>query len=181
MERDNLTVVTDTYCDKLVMEGTTAKGVNLSTNGQDWTANANSEVILCAGAAKSPQILMLSGIGPADQLKEHGIPVVVDLKGVGENLQDHIEIHLKYSATKPVAYNKFLRPDRALMAGLRWMFKRDGVVASNGFECGAFFQILRKRAISRSAHPLLPSLSEWLGACLRQAWLCPWSQLYAVQ
>ncbi|QIE45200.1 choline dehydrogenase [Pseudohalocynthiibacter aestuariivivens] len=140
MKRPNLEVATDTYCAKVVMEGSTAKGVALSTKGKSWTATAKREVILCAGAAKTPQILMLSGIGPADHLAEHDIPVVVDLKGVGENLQDHAEIHLKYAATKPVAYNKFLRPDRAIRVALQWLFTRDGVAATNGFECGAFFR-----------------------------------------
>ena len=140
MQRSNLKIATRTQCNKVVFDGRCATGVALSTEGAQWQAHARREVILSAGAVKSPQILMLSGIGPGEHLSRHGIPVLVDLEGVGQNLQDHTELHLKYEVTKPVAYNKFLRPDRAILAAMYWLFRRDGVATSNGYECGAYFR-----------------------------------------
>src|SRR4029077_15599908 len=110
--RPNLKIVADTLCLKLMMAGTRAVGVHLSTRGRRWSIRAHREVILCAGAAKSPQILMLSGIGPASHLEEHRIPIVIDSAEVGLNLQDHVEVHLRWLARQPVTYNRFVRPDR---------------------------------------------------------------------
>jgi choline dehydrogenase len=98
-----------------------------------------NEVILCGGAINTPQLLMLSGIGPADHLREHGIQVVQDLPGVGEHLQDHLEVYIQHAATQPVsmqpaATQKWRRP----FIGAQWLFLRSGPGASNHFEAGGF-------------------------------------------
>jgi choline dehydrogenase len=138
--RANLKIVAETLCLRLALEGTRAVGVDLATRGQAWTVRVDREVILCAGAAKSPQILMLSGIGPSQHLQAHGIHTVIDLPGVGSNLQDHTEVHLRWRAKRPVTYNRFVRPDRAALAGARWLRNKDGICTTNGFECGAMLR-----------------------------------------
>ncbi len=138
--RPNLKIVADTLCVRLAMEGTRAVGVDLATRGKAWTVGADREVILSAGAAKSPQILMLSGIGPSQHLATQGIRTLIDLPGVGSNLQDHVEVHLRWLAKQPVTYNRFVRPDRAAVAGTRWLTSKEGICTTNGFECGAMLR-----------------------------------------
>jgi choline dehydrogenase len=138
--RPNLSIVTGTLCARLILEGRRAVGAQMLTDGRSWSARAAREVVVSAGAAKSPQILMLSGIGPTEQLRSLGIQTIVDLPGVGQNLQDHVEVHLRWLAKGDVAYNRFVRPDRALMSGAKWLHTKDGVCTTNGFECGAMLR-----------------------------------------
>jgi choline dehydrogenase len=100
-------------------------------------------VLLCAGAVASPQLLKLSGVGPAAELASHGIPVVQSLPGVGENLQDHLEFYFQMACTQPITLYSSLGPLSRLRIGLRWLLFKDGLGASNHFETGGF---IRSRA-----------------------------------
>jgi choline dehydrogenase len=96
------------------------------------------EVVLSGGAINSPQTLMLSGIGPAPHLKEHGIDVVADLPGVGENLQDHLEVYVQYACTQPVSVAPYMKLWRRPFVGAEWLFFKKGPGATNHFEGGGF-------------------------------------------
>ncbi len=139
--RRNVTVTTNAHVTKVLVENRRATGVAYRHKGQDRTAHADREVILSAGAFQSPQLLMLSGIGPADHLREFGIGVVQDLPGVGQNLQDHLEVHVMYSCPhRGMTKNKLLAWPRIAMAGAEWMLFRTGPAATSHSRVGAFFR-----------------------------------------
>jgi len=136
--RPNLTVRTRTLATRVVVDGGRAIGVEVA-KGRGTERILADEVILAGGAINSPQLLMLSGIGPADHLRELGIDVAADLAGVGANLQDHLEVYIQHAATQPVsmqpaATQKWRRP----FIGAQWQFFRSGPGASNHFEGGGF-------------------------------------------
>ena len=119
------------------MEGTRAAGVSWTSNGQTFSAKAKREVILCAGALQSPQILQLSGIGPAAVLKEQGISVVVDAPEVGENLQDHYQIRLLLKLNQKISLNDDVRnPIKLAQMGLDWMIKGTGPLTVGAGQVG---------------------------------------------
>ena len=133
--RQNLTVITDTQVQKILFEGMETKGISYRKGNGDVTkAYAFKEVILSAGAVGSPQLLMLSGVGPASHLKEIGIPVITDMPGVGQNLNDHPDFVLKFRCLEPVSIWPQTRFIGRTMAGIRWLLRRDGICASNQFE-----------------------------------------------
>jgi choline dehydrogenase len=140
--RPNLMVRTSTFVSRVLVQDRRAIGVEVlrRRRGNDDPEHILAdEVILCGGAINTPQLLMLSGIGPADHLREHGILVAQDLPGVGENLQDHLEAYIQHAATKPVsmqpaATQLWRRP----FIGAQWLFLRSGPGASNHFEAGGF-------------------------------------------
>jgi choline dehydrogenase len=136
--RPNLTVVTEALVHRVTFEGQRATGVEFSRNGDVEQAKAERETILSAGAIGSPQILQLSGIGPADLLKQHGIPLVVDLP-VGENLQDHLQLRLAFRVKNAVTLNTLLDSwwAKAKMA-LEYAFKRSGPLTMPPSQLGAF-------------------------------------------
>lgn len=136
LSRPNLELVTHTLVQQVLLEGPRASGVRLRHRGKDVTVRAAREVILSCGAIKSPQLLMLSGIGPAAELERHGIPVRHELPGVGRNLQDHIKIHCTWHCTRPITYHHATRPWNRLAIGLRWLLTRGGFGASNIWEAG---------------------------------------------
>jgi choline dehydrogenase len=125
--RPNLAIATGALASRILLEGRRAVGVAYRQGGQERTARAAREVIVSAGAIQSPQLLMLSGIGPADHLREVGIGVAHDLRGVGGNLQDHYQARAVYRCPRPITHNDIAAslPRRAL-AGLRWLLFRDG-------------------------------------------------------
>ena len=137
--RPNLRVKTNAQAMRILMKGRRAAGVLYQKGGETLTIRANKEVILSAGALQSPQLLQLSGIGPAPLLQEFGIPVVKDMRGVGENLQDHLQLRLIYEVTKPITSNDQLRTwwGKAQM-GLQWLLFRGGPLAI-GINQGAIF------------------------------------------
>lgn len=141
--RKNLTIATGAFATRVIMEGRRAVGVAYEQNGGAHKATAAREVILSGGAINSPQLLMLSGIGPADELARHGIPLVHDLKGVGRNLQDHPDIPVVQACLKPVSLHSALTLWGKAQIGLRWFLLHDGVGASNQYEAVAF---IRSRA-----------------------------------
>jgi choline dehydrogenase len=95
------------------------------------------ELVVCAGSIASPQLLKLSGVGPAAELRDHGIAVIRDMPGVGENLQDHLEFYFQVACTQPVSLYSVLNPVSKAMIGIRWILRKDGLGATNHFEtCG---------------------------------------------
>src|SRR5690606_24892163 len=126
--RKNLTVITEARAGKILFEGTKAVGIEYHKNGQTLTAKANKEVLICGGAVQSPQILKLSGIGAAAELKALNIPVIKDLPGVGENLQDHLDVGIQYYCEKPVTLARTARnPLLGIAALLNYMFFSKGL------------------------------------------------------
>jgi choline dehydrogenase len=137
--RPNLRVVTSAHTTAILFEGKRAVGVRYVKDGQPYILRAAREVVLCAGALQSPQLLQLSGVGPAALLQERGIPVVHALPGVGENLQDHLQIRLIYEVARPITTNDQLRSlwGKARM-GLEWLLRGRGPLAV-GINQGAMF------------------------------------------
>ena len=128
------------FAKRVVIENGRAVGVEISRHGQDEVIRAGSEVIVAASSINSPKILMLSGIGPAAHLAEHGIPVVADRPGVGANLQDHLEIYMQFAAAQPVTLYKYWNLWGKAMVGAQWLFTKTGLGASNQFEACAFIR-----------------------------------------
>ncbi|MDP9184362.1 MAG: choline dehydrogenase [Actinomycetota bacterium] len=137
MHRPNLDVQTRAFVTRILFEGSRAVGVEYSSLGASKQVRAG-EVVLCGGAINSPQTLLLSGIGPAAHLKEHGIDVVADLPGVGENLQDHLEVYVQYACTQPVSVAPYMKMWRRPFVGAEWLFFKKGPGATNHFEAGGF-------------------------------------------
>ena len=128
--RTNLRIVTNALSEKIVIEGKRAVGVEFRQDGERKTARARREVVLCGGAINSPQLLMLSGIGPAAQLAQHGIAVVHDLPGVGQNLQDHYSAPIKLKARLPVTVNDVMLSNiKKLKVGAQYYMFRTGPLA----------------------------------------------------
>jgi choline dehydrogenase len=127
MQRPNLRVITEALTEKIVFDGRGATGVTFRQNGRSITARAGREVILCGGAVNSPQLLMLSGIGPREHLTELGIPVLHHLPGVGQNLQDHYSAPIKLKCQLPVTVNDVMQSNvRKLKVGLQYMMFKKG-------------------------------------------------------
>lgn len=136
--RKNLTVITNTQVQKILFNGIEATGISYKkADGEIIKVNALKEVILSAGAVGSPQLLMLSGVGPASHLKDHGISIIADMPGVGQNLNDHPDFVLKYKCLEPVSIWPQTRLVGRTFAGIRWLLRRDGICASNQFEAVA--------------------------------------------
>ncbi|SFJ40070.1 choline dehydrogenase [Celeribacter neptunius] len=125
---------------KVVIEDGQAKGVEIERKGQIEVISASREVILSASSINSPKLLMLSGIGDAAHLKDHGIAVVADRPGVGQNLQDHLELYIQQAATQPVSLFKYWNLVGKAFVGAQWLFTKKGVGASNQFESAAFIR-----------------------------------------
>ena len=142
-QRRNLSVLTHTLVDKVLFDEDIAIGVRYQSAGRTLEVMASSEVVLCAGSIGSPSVLQRSGIGPAKVLQEAGVDVRVDSPGVGENLQDHLEVYFQYECTQPVSLNRKLNMWSKAMIGARWAFMRDGLGATNHFESCGF---IRSRA-----------------------------------
>ena len=125
---------------RVVMENGRATGVEVELNGRIEVLKARAEVIVAASALNSPKLLMLSGIGPAKHLAEHGIDVVADRAGVGQNLQDHLELYIQMAASQPVSLFKYWNLLGKAYVGARWLLFKDGPGASNQFESCAFIR-----------------------------------------
>jgi choline dehydrogenase len=164
--RENVRVETDCQATRILFEGKRAVGLQVG----DRQFKARREVILCAGAIQSPQLLQLSGIGPAALLKKFGIPVLHDLPGVGENLQDHLQLRVMYKCTKPITTNDDLRNLQGkLRIGLQWLLHRQGPLAI-GINQGALFT----RALPESKTPDVQFHVATLSAELAGATPHPW-------
>ena len=140
LKRPNLTLISGVLTRKVLLDGKTATGIEYQQGGSIKTATARKEVILSAGSVGSPQLLQLSGIGPAKVLQDAGVDVVQDLPGVGENLQDHLEVYFQYHCKQPISLNSKLGLISKGMIGTRWILFKDGLGATNHFESCAFIR-----------------------------------------
>lgn len=136
MNRSNLEVETKAFSTRILFEGNRAIGVEYTHRGRKKRVSA-SEVVICGGAINTPQLLQLSGVGNAVELEELGIDVVGDLPGVGENLQDHLEVYVQYASKKPVSMQPYLAWWRRPIIGFQWLFGK-GPGTTNHFEAGGF-------------------------------------------
>jgi choline dehydrogenase len=146
MRRGNLAVRTRALATRIEFEGRRATGVRYRRAGADHLVRARREVIVSGGPVNSPQLLMLSGVGPPAQLVHHGIDLVHELPGVGENLQDHLEFYFQVACLQPITLYSQMTPYRKALIGLRWIVRKDGLGATNHFETGGF---IRSRAGER--------------------------------
>jgi len=115
-------------------------GVVVAEGGRETTIRARREVVLSAGAVQSPHLLMLSGIGPAEALRKHAIPVLIEKPGVGANLQDHIGVYVRHACTEPITLARWTSPLARTVMGAQWILTKTGVAASNHFETAAFLK-----------------------------------------
>ncbi len=141
-ERPNLTIVTHALTDRILFSGKRAIGATY-LHGDDNAlkeVRARREVLVCSGAIASPQLLQRSGVGPSALLRDLGIEVVHDLPGVGQNLQDHLEMYLQYACKQPVSLYPALQWWNQPQIGAQWMFLGTGLGASNQFEAGGFIR-----------------------------------------
>ncbi|WP_432449298.1 choline dehydrogenase [Aliiroseovarius marinus] len=142
LERDNCELIR-AFARKIVIEDGRAVGVEVERGGKIEVIRAEVEVIIAASSINSPKLLMLSGIGPAVHLNEHGIEVVADRPGVGQNLQDHLEVYMQYASKQPITLYRYWNLIWKGILGAQWLFTKTGLGASNQFESAAF---IRSRA-----------------------------------
>ncbi len=142
-KRPNLTLWTQCAVERVTFEGRRATGLAVRRKGRPAAVTARREVILAGGAINSPQLLMLSGVGPAAHLAEHGIPVVADRPGVGQNLTDHLEFYFQVACKEPITLYSTMGLVPKAMIGARWLLTREGLGATNHFESCGF---IRSRA-----------------------------------
>lgn len=143
MRRKNVRVVTHALATRIVLDGRRAIGITYERGGATVEARARKEVILSGGPINTPQLLKLSGIGPAAELSAHDIGVIADRPGVGANLQDHLEFYFQMACTQPVTLYSAMNPLAKGWIGARWLLRRDGLGATNHFESCGF---IRSRA-----------------------------------
>ncbi len=143
LKRSKLSVRTHSLVTRVLFEDRRASGVEYERGGTRHAVRAAREVIVSGGPINSPQLLKLSGLGPADELRGHGIPIVHALAGVGENLQDHLEFYLQMACREPVSLYSALSTWSKAGIGIRWILRKDGLGATNHFETGGF---IRSRA-----------------------------------
>ena len=139
LKRQNCTLVRGLARKIVLVEGR-ATGVEIARSGRIETISARREVIIAASSINSPKLLMLSGIGPAAHLAEHGINVAADRPGVGQNLQDHLELYIQMAASQPISLYKYWNLLGKAWVGAQWLFARRGPGASNQFESAAFIR-----------------------------------------
>ena len=138
MDRSNLDVETFAFVTKIAFEGQRAVGVDYARRGRGSRRAHGGEVILCGGAINSPQLMQISGVGGADHLRGLGVDAVADLPGVGDNLQDHLEVYIQHSSTQPVSMAPYFKMHNRPKVGLEWLLRKSGPGATNHFEAGGF-------------------------------------------
>ena len=139
LKRDNCDLIRG-LARKIVIEDGRAVGVEVERGGKVQVIRAKEEVIVSASSLNSPKLLMLSGIGPAEHLAEHGIECLVDRPGVGQNLQDHLEFYFQYASKQPITLYKYWNLFGKALVGAQWLFTKTGLGASNQFESAAFIR-----------------------------------------
>jgi choline dehydrogenase len=140
LSRPNLDLVTHALVEQVLLDNKRAIGVRFQHRGKIQIIRAAREVIISCGAIKSPQLLMLSGIGPAAELGKHDIQVRHELPAVGQNLQDHLKIHCAWRCTQSITYHRVGRPWNKLKIGMRWLTSQTGFGASNIWEAGGLIR-----------------------------------------
>ena len=139
--RPNLAVATHALATRILFSGRRAAGIEYRQGDQTLVAHAGREVILAGGAFNSPQLMQLSGLGPEKLLRAHGIGVVADMPGVGEDLQDHLQVRIQYRCTEPITMNDVVHSWRySMVAGLRYLLFRKGLLAIGAGYAGGFFR-----------------------------------------
>ena len=166
MRRPNLTVVTHALASRIVLDGRRATGIVYRRNGVETVVHARREVILAGGPINSPQLLKLSGIGPADELRAHGITPVHNLPGVGENLQDHLEFYFQIESKLPITLYPAMHPLRKALIGARWLFGKSGLGATNHFESCGFIRSRAGVAYPDIQYHFLPLAVSYDGSSL---------------
>jgi choline dehydrogenase len=164
MKRPNLTVRTRSMATRILFEGKRAVGVEYRRGKSAPVTVRADEVILCGGAINSPQLLQLSGIGNADELRALGIDSVHHLPGVGENLQDHLEVYIQHSCTQPVSLNPSLKFWKRPFIGAQWLFLRSGPASTNHFEAGGFIRSNEDVAYPNLMYHFLPIAVRYDGS-----------------
>src|SRR5580704_9019913 len=140
-KRANLKVELNALATRVLFEGRRAIGIEYRQGAATRTAYADGEVILAGGAFNSPQLLQLSGVGPADLLLRHGIAVLADMPGVGSDLQDHLQVRMQFRCTEPITANDVINNWRYRYgAGIRYMLSRKGLLSVGAGYAGAFFR-----------------------------------------
>jgi choline dehydrogenase len=139
LNRKNLELTCNAFVSKILFEGKKAVGVEATVNGQTYNIFGN-EIILCGGAFTSPHLLQLSGVGNARDLEAVGVKPIYDLPGVGEHLQDHLEVYIQYACKQPVSVQPALKWYNKPLIGAQWLFLRSGPAATNHFEAGGFIR-----------------------------------------
>lgn len=164
--RPNLTIVTHATTDRILFDGKRANGVSylLGNSSTENIARARREVLLCAGAIASPQILQRSGVGPSELLREFDIPLVHSLPGVGQNLQDHLEMYLQYACKEPVSLYPALQWWNQPKIGADWLLFGKGIGASNQFEAGGFIRTREEFAWPNIQFHFLPVAVNYNGS-----------------
>ncbi|WP_322093871.1 choline dehydrogenase [Paraburkholderia bannensis] len=159
--RENLSVETNATVRKILFSGKRAFGVHYVKDGVQRTVEALEEIILCAGAIGSPHLLMLSGVGDADQLRRANVGVVEHLPGVGSDMQDHIGVPIQYATTQSVSPTKQLGPISRIVTGAKWVLTKSGLGASNFFEVGAFFRSDDNKLAPDIQHEFFPMVGMY--------------------
>ncbi len=139
-DRQNLTIITHAQVETIIFKNKRACGISYVNRGKSHTVNARREIILCGGAINSPQLLMLSGVGPADHLKTYDIPVIADCPQAGKNLQDHLDHLLQWTITAPVSLNRYGLFPYNITAGLQWALTSSGAGTYAPTVVGAFLK-----------------------------------------
>ncbi len=167
LSRPNLTLLTRALATRIVIQNGRATGVEFKHNGKDYNAHSSREVIVSTGAIKSPQVLMLSGIGPAEHIKDIGINPVHHLPGVGQNLQDHLSISVIYESRKPVTFHNASKPLKKLLMGCQWLLTRKGFVASNIWEAGGHIRGYKEVEYPNLQYHFAPIHTEYSGTKMK--------------
>ena len=140
MDRPNLDIQTDALVTRILFDANRASGVEFGVNGAVQKIEASEEIILSAGAINSPQLLLLSGVGDPGHLRQHDLPVVIDLPSVGQNLQDHLDVSIQHECLQTVSLVKYGGLERQALIALQWLLFGTGVGASGHLEVGSFLR-----------------------------------------
>jgi choline dehydrogenase len=162
-KRSNLTVVSKADVQRILFDGKRAVGVEYLRKGKSIKVYANKEVILSAGSIGTPQLLQVSGVGPKDVLQDAGVKVLHELPGVGENLQDHLEVYYQYTCKKPITLNSKLGLISKALIGIRWILLRSGLGSTNHFESCAFIRSKANQKSPDIQYHFLPAAMRYDG------------------
>jgi choline dehydrogenase len=159
--RPNLQVLTNTLAERIDFENKVAVGVTVTRRGRTTLIRAHREVILCSGAIGSPHLLLLSGVGDREQLREHGITLQAHVPGVGADLQDHVVAPLRFRTKGGVSLSSQLSMAGRVKLGIEWLLFKSGLGATNFFEVGAFFKSGEEVEYFNLQHEFLPFLADF--------------------